>query len=267
MRISALLHPPSLFATRTARFLVPFFIGVSVVGGLGDRLGAQTLPLPENLIDFSSDEGQALFIDSDARADYWMLSPHFESQINLAYCGVASMVMVLNSMDVPPPVAPEYGEFRVFTQENFFDNPDAEAVISEEVVSQQGMTLDELGGLIESYGTQVEVFHAEDTTLDEFRERAIANLNEPGDYILVNYLRREIGQESGGHISPLAAYDAESDRFLILDVSRYKYPPIWVTASDLWSAMNTIDSTSNLTRGFVLISGGDVEASVTSPSE
>jgi hypothetical protein len=44
--------------------------------------------------------------------------------------------------------------------------------------------------------------------------------------VIVNYLRKAIGQEKGGHISPLAAYDAETDRFLILDVSRYKYPPV-----------------------------------------
>ncbi|MGB6297273.1 MAG: phytochelatin synthase family protein, partial [Rivularia sp. (in: cyanobacteria)] len=57
-----------------------------------------------------------------------------------------------------------------------------------------------------------------------------------------------------GHISPLAAYNKETDRFLILDVSRYKYPPVWVKAEDLWKAMNTKDSVSDKTRGFVLVS-------------
>lgn len=72
---------------------------------------------------------------------------------------------------------------------------------------------------------------------------------------MINYLRAAIGQEKGGHISPLAAYDADTDRFLILDVSRYKYPPVWVEAADLFAAMNTEDSDNeNRTRGFVLIS-------------
>lgn len=239
---------------RPLRYIALFSLGMVLTGGY---VAAQTLPLTENLIDFSSEEGQALFLDSDARVDYWELSPHFESQINLAYCGVASMVMVLNSMKMEAPVAPEYGEFRVFTQDNFFDNPATETVIAEDVVAQQGMTLHELGQLLASYGTQVEVVHAANTTIEAFRERAIANLNEPENYVLVNYLRRELGQESGGHISPLAAYDAESDRFLILDVARYKYPPIWVTTEDLWRSMNTVDSTSTLTRGFVLVSNGD----------
>jgi hypothetical protein len=58
----------------------------------------------------------------------------------------------------------------------------------------------------------------------------------------------------GGHISPLAAYDAKADRFRILDVARYKYPPVWVKASDLFDAMNTTDAANgNRTRGYVLV--------------
>jgi len=76
--------------------------------------------------------------------------------------------------------------------------------------------------------------------------------------VLVNYLRRTIGQERGGHISPLAAYDAETDRFLVLDVSRYKYPPVWVRAQDLYAAMNMPSSDSqNRTRGFLLVAAGN----------
>jgi hypothetical protein len=43
-------------------------------------------------------------------------------------------------------------------------------------------------------------------------------------------------------------------RFLILDVSRYKYQPIWVKAADLWQAMATVDKVSGKTRGFALVS-------------
>lgn len=63
-----------------------------------------------------------------------------------------------------------------------------------------------------------------------------------------------MGQEKGGHISPIAAYNQETDRFLILDVSRYKYPPIWVKTADLWRAIATVDSVSGKTRGFVFVS-------------
>jgi hypothetical protein len=83
---------------------------------------------------------------------------------------------------------------------------------------------------------------------------ARAALGDKGRFVIVNYLRKAMGQEKGGHISPLAAYDSKSDRFLILDVARYKYPPVWVSASDLFTAMNTTDSDNdNKTRGFVVV--------------
>ncbi|MEQ9551596.1 MAG: phytochelatin synthase family protein [Coleofasciculus sp. G3-WIS-01] len=94
---------------------------------------------------------------------------------------------------------------------------------------------------------------ASEVTLAEFRQMVVENLQDPNNFVLVNYLRKTIGQERGGHISPIAAYNSQSDRFLILDVSRYKYPPIWVRAEELWQAMGTIDSTSEKTRGFVVI--------------
>jgi hypothetical protein len=72
--------------------------------------------------------------------------------------------------------------------------------------------------------------------------------------VIVNYLRKSIGQETGGHISPIAAYDQSTDRFLILDVSRYKYPPVWIKAQELWQAIATVDFDGGKTRGFVLVS-------------
>jgi hypothetical protein len=225
--------------------------------GIGIAQGstiAQTLPLPPDLIAFNAPEGEALLLNSQAKQDYWNLSMQFVTQINQAYCGVASMVMVLNSMGIPAPEVPQYAPYHVFTQEHFFDNPATAQVLSADVVARQGITLDELGRLLESYSVSAQVHHGGDTTLEAFRRLAVDNLNHPGNFVLVNYLRSEIGQERGGHISPLAAYDEASDRFLILDVARYKYPPVWVEAEDLWRAMTTIDSTSGKTRGFVLIS-------------
>jgi hypothetical protein len=55
-------------------------------------------------------------------------------------------------------------------------------------------------------------------SLDGFRRVAGEYLDKKDHYVIVNYLRNGIGQEWGGHISPLAAYDADTDRFLILDV-------------------------------------------------
>ena len=43
-----------------------------------------------------------------------------------------------------------------------------------------------------------------------FRAEASGNLGTADDYILINFLRSELGQDVGAHWSPLAAYHAGS---------------------------------------------------------
>jgi Phytochelatin synthase len=217
------------------------------------KVTSQTLPISPQLIPFSSSEGEQLLIDSQARQDYFRLSNQFVTQINQAYCGVASSVMVLNALEMPAPESPQTKPFRAFTQENFFDREETKKVISPTLVSKLGMTLAQLGDLLTSHGAKVKVYHGADIDLDRFRSLLRQNLAERNNFALVNYLRTTVGQEGGGHISPIAAYNQRTDRFLILDVSRYKYPPVWVKAVDLWQAIKTTDSTSSKTRGFVLV--------------
>ncbi|MBW4635541.1 MAG: phytochelatin synthase family protein [Iphinoe sp. HA4291-MV1] len=231
--------------------LKALIISAFVAGG---SVFAQTLTLPKNLIAFNSPEGEKLLFESQSREDFFPLSMQFITQNNQAYCGVASIVMVLNSLQIPAPEVPQYSPYRVFTQENFFNNEATRKVLAPEIVSRMGMTLDQIGQLLASYGVKVKVYHAADTNLQDFKRLVSENLKQPGNFILVNYLRKEIGQEKGGHISPLAAYNEKTDRFLIMDVSRYKYPPVWVKTADLWKAMAMADSVSGKTRGFVFVS-------------
>jgi hypothetical protein len=214
---------------------------------------AETLPLAPELINLASDGGERLLLESEAHRPYLPLSIHFVTQKNQAYCGVASTVMVLNALDVAAPAAPEYEPYHLFTQENVL-NQKTEKILQQAVVAKQGMTLDQLGAFIGSYGVEATVRHASDTNVENFRRDASSYLSKPNHHVLVNYLRKVLGQERGGHISPLAAYDAKADRFLIMDVSRYKYPPVWVKTEQLFAAMNTPDSDNdNRSRGFVLV--------------
>ncbi|NJM98535.1 MAG: glutathione gamma-glutamylcysteinyltransferase [Phormidesmis sp. RL_2_1] len=215
------------------------------------HLLAQTLPLPEQLIALNSPAGQNLLRESEAQADFVPLITQYVTQENQAFCGIASMVMVLNSLDLAAPLAPAWNR-GYFTQDNLF-NAATEAVIPREKIAQQGLTLEELAGILASYPLQVERHHGADVSLEQFRQLIVTNLAEANNFVVVNYLRRAIGQERGGHISPLAAYDADTDQVLILDVSRYKYPPVWVKVEALWNAVNTIDSVSGLTRGIVTV--------------
>jgi len=214
---------------------------------------ADTLPLPPSLIALATPEGEALLIGAEARSDYFPLSIHFTTQVNPAFCGPASMAMVLNALGVPRPPSDLTLGLGLFDQENLF-TPATEAVKAEAAILNGGMTLDQLGGMLAAHGLAVDVHHAGDSSLEAFRTAAVEALGDDGRFVLVNYLRKAIGQEAGGHISPVAAYDADTDRFLILDVSRYKYPPVWVEAAALFSAMDTEDSDNgNKTRGYLFV--------------
>jgi hypothetical protein len=227
-----------------------------VVLALCSTLGvasADTLPLPAGLIALDSAEGEKLLFDAEETKAYFPLSMHFVTQVNPGFCGPASISMVLNALGVPRTPSDLTAGFGLYDQENVF-TPRTELVKAKEKVMRGGMTLDELGGILAAHDLKVEVHHAADSSVDAFRKAAVAELAGKDRFVLVNYLRSAIGQQTGGHISPLAAYDADTDRFLILDVSRYKYPPIWVEASAIFTAMNTTDSdAAGKTRGYVIV--------------
>jgi Phytochelatin synthase len=68
--------------------------------------GASTT-VSQNLVEFTSEAGADLLIHAEARAAYWPLAAQFITQENPAFCGVASLVMVMNALRIPPPAAKE----------------------------------------------------------------------------------------------------------------------------------------------------------------
>lgn len=206
-----------------------------------------------DVIPFDTDAAQPIFAEAQAKAGFWKLMTYYESQTDQTYCGVASAAIVLNSLGVDAPASPAIYPYRKFDQTNFF----TEAVLAikpPKLVHLSGLTLDELGGMIQSYGVKVDIHHAiAPMDLDGFRAIASAALADPKARVIVNFHRKFLGQEGAGHHSPLAAYDATSDRFLVLDVARYRLPPVWAGAADLWAAMNTEDGDAKANRGFLVI--------------
>ena len=212
---------------------------------------AQLQPLPPALVPFDSDEGRTLLLESHANRDYFTLAPQFVSQGSTAFCGVASSVMVLNSLPIAAPEAPQWRPFRAFTEANVFV-PELGA-LNAELVGRGGLTLEQLAALLRANHAQAEVHRAEDAGLEAFRAEVKQNLATPGDFMLVDFLRSELGQDLGAHWSPIAAYHEASDRILVLDVARFRYPPYWVKTAQLFAAMNTQDPDSGTHRGWVSV--------------
>ena len=44
------------------------------------------------------------------------------------------------------------------------------------------------------------------------------------------------------------------DIFFFADVTRYKYAPTWVSVTDLYNSVNTVDNASGKSRGLMLMS-------------
>ena len=206
-------------------------------------------PIP--LIPLQESQGSTVLDRSRARADFLPLVEQFVTQANLAYCGVASAVMALNSLAVPAPPTPGYGPYRFWTQDNLFTTAAAQASVTQETVARRGMTLAQLAGLLAQPGVTVQRWHGDQLSLPQLRGLLRQSLADPSDRLVVNYHRSALGQKGGGHISPLAAYDERSDRVLLLDVARYRYPSVWVPTPALWQAIRTVDSDSGLSRGLV----------------
>jgi hypothetical protein len=201
------------------------------------------LPLPHNLIDATSVEGTQLLATTSARTDYNQLAPYFVPQARRAFCGVASSSIVINAALHRQPLV---------TQATVF-TPAASAVRSEIAVTFGGLTLEQLAGIIRAHGLQVQVVHAAQSNLESFRNMARATLAESSEFLVVNFDRAALEEEGTGHISPVGAYNAETDRLLVLDVAANKYPYTWVPVQELWSAMNSVDPVSSQTRGFLLV--------------
>lgn len=210
------------------------------------------LPLDPALIALDSTEGRGLLDRSSAKEGFIPLIMYFTSQDNLGYCGVASATMVLNALPIERPVSPAHEPFHLFTQDNFF-TAEVRRIAAPEQVARSGMSLAVLGRVLETFPVDVRVVRARDETLEQFRRDATDVLRRGDRFLLVNFLRKTLRQESGGHISPVAAYNAVDDRFLILDVARYKYTPVWVKSEDLWNAMRTVDAESGVSRGYVVV--------------
>ena len=116
------------------------------------------------------------------------------------------------------------------------------------------MSLAEVGDLLKAHGCRVTVVYAADSSVEKLRQHGVQALShaDSSSAIIVNYHMETLGQGVVcGHHSPLGAYHADTDRFLLLDV----WPDTsecWATATSLYTAMNTVDSDTGKTRGYCI---------------
>jgi hypothetical protein len=240
-------------------------------------------PPVTGVVPFAAHESAVRLDRSTAKVDFFRLTNHFESQINMGYCGPATATIVLNALraDNPSIVKPkdpalfpaEYRKtlppglepvFSRYTQSTFFDAQTLGVKTRDQFFGKPkapgarpspGLELRELHGILVAHGLAAELRVADAKLPDEqIRRELVANLATPDDYVVVNIHRPELGQAGGGHFSPLGAYDKTSDSFLLLDVNPNGHTWVWVPAPLLIKAMRTPDVHEN--RGYLLVREG-----------
>jgi hypothetical protein len=231
----------------------------------------------QELVAFTSDEGIARLARAVAKVDFADLANQFEAQANSAFCGPATAAMVLNavrgrSRDLPR----DRGRLRTedlrhfpsgydpslprFTQDTVIaKGQKTRAQVLGEPININGKEMKDFGyqlrqfdELLRAHDLVTRISVVDDRKSEEaIREDLVGNLKRRGDYVVVNYRREVVGQRGGGHISPLGAYDADSDSFLVLDVNPASAGWIWLPAATLIRAMRTFDKVEN--RGYIQV--------------
>jgi hypothetical protein len=231
----------------------------------------------QELVPFSSDEGLARLDRSTAKVDFPALANQFESQYNPAFCGPASAAIVLNavrgrSADLPrdrsrlraedlqyvpsnyDPTIPRFTQDNVITkgQKTRAQVLGEPLTINGKRVNDFGYQVRQLDEMLRANGVITRLAIVDNNKVEQdIRTELVENLKRRGDYVIVAYLREAVGQRGGPHISPVGAYDAESDSFLVLDVNPARADWVWMSTGTLVKGMRTFDTVEN--RGYILV--------------
>ena len=219
--------------------------------------------LPSGLTAMNSEEGKRRFREALSEGtlnSYFPLSEQFLTQSDPAYCGVATLAMVLNSLSIDPNVRWK-GGWR-WVDENVLLGPASQCCISAEHVQSFGITVDQFQRMGQCFGATVRLRRPlgskgkpnKSNCLNEFR-KDIIDLSKRTDQVLVSSFCRADLQQTGedGHFSPIGGYHSGTDSVLVMDVARFKYAPYWVKIDSLYKAMSSKDSTTELSRGWFIV--------------
>jgi hypothetical protein len=234
---------PAIVGTAGSSLVLLFAVSLLVASALVDK---------KKTISLESAKGQALLQGFDA-PDYlplknnWVTPLPYQSE-------VASALIVMNSLQPG----------RDYTQSNLFVPETAHIITYDEVVDgrRSGLgsiklfTLDKLADMIHTRsGLETEVYRAGSGTSEYDYAEFVAHLRKdsegPDDHMIIRFSQAylDYGGTVGGNASPVGAYNEEEDIVLML----YPHGQFWVSSSDIYGAMNTIDRADDKHRGWLVV--------------
>ncbi|ETK94960.1 hypothetical protein L915_02071, partial [Phytophthora nicotianae] len=149
--------------------------------------------LPQDCIAFSSPEGRKLFTEAINSSTnymqiYFPLAEQFITQAEPAFCGLATLAMCFNALQIDPGRLWK-GPWRWFSEELF------DCCTSLSVAKEKGISMSEFICLARCNGVLTEDYRAtSDFTLEQFREIVKHSCSTSSEIVVLNYSRKVLGQ-------------------------------------------------------------------------
>ncbi|ORX46670.1 PCS-1 protein [Piromyces finnis] len=214
---------------------------------LNNRQSLYKRQLPNTCIPFHSEEGKVIFSEALKEKNlecYFMFSIHLLTQSKLTYCGLSSLCMILNALEVDP-MTPWNKKWRFFSEDTIRCPPH----IDRDLIDIQGITLEQFSDIAKyNYLEEVKLCRSNDISKEEFIKEIEHISKQTREVMSLNFARNIIKQSGEGHICPLGGYNKKRRMVLLLDVARHKYPLYWVSVDLLWDALNTTDNETGMSR-------------------
>ncbi|ORY78892.1 Phytochelatin synthase-domain-containing protein [Leucosporidium creatinivorum] len=200
-------------------------------------------PLPPSCIPFSGAEGKRLFAQAMGEGNtegYFTLAGQLLTQNEPAFCGLGTLCMVLNALEIDPQRKWK-GPWRWYEQEMLSCCRPLDAV------AEVGITLNEFACLARCNGLTAQAVQprldssARDEGITKFR--ADLKLAATGKTTMaLSYSRKTLDRRA-----------TKDDMVLILDVARFKYPSYWISVDLAWDSMLPLDKATGQPRGYCLL--------------
>jgi len=211
--------------------------------------------------------GRQTLATANYRQSYDVLNQLLANQKRPNWCNITSASGTLNAIMQATQHQSE-GNPQLFTQHSFL-NTQTDAVKPKSVMKPgpdtiytqpPGLSLGELHDMVTIKTKSIPEFevkkeHAGQGELGKsaFRENLKEYLKDPSKQLIVNFIGNELGRSTGGHFSPVGAYNQDSDSVLVMDTAGHQYEGyFWVSVDDLYDNMSLLSDGEP--RGWLAIS-------------
>lgn len=215
---------------------VPVVLAAALAAGIMSTPVAAKPKLGPNATPITADNA---YLRTAPAPDYWAFEPYNKPQFTGSACSVASVTMALNGLRG----LPTKNTSKIPTQSAVLKKVGNTSWTDRSAEGGTGVTFKQLRRYtretLDAYSVDASIFAfrpkaVDDQTLARTREILAAN-EASADSVALIYFNQGVltGDWNGPHVSVIGAYDAATDRVLVLDVDQDWYIPYWSPVSAL----------------------------------